>query len=567
MEIIGRKVKVKKISEKIGNVSLNLEFYSLSDIYSDGDEGEERLLNACCNDDEEKLLQESRDWEVLYHLSEIRHNVIEWLPIEKNASILEIGAGCGGITGILSEKSNQVTCVELSKRRSMINAYRHKDRENIEIFVGNFQKIEKILGKYDVVTLIGVWEYSAAFIHSEDPFGEMLRIAKKHLKKEGRLIIAIENKMGMKYINGALEDHMGKPYSGINDYISREKVRTFSKNEIEKYLFDGGFAEYSFYYPMPDYKLPNVIFSDRQLPNPGNLRFFGKEYQHTRICNFYEAAFSDQICSDGQFPYFANSFLIVTGQVPDVIFATYQRERRRRFRFATFITENGGCRKVEKKPLTKEAALTLRKIDENAKKWNGTISSVIPASAEKEDHGISEYIYGDSLENDFYMCRHNIRDFISRFKDIRNMYLMPTVKLKEFEITDEFRKIFGDVTPDKCMTTSYTNVDLVLSNMKRDLDGKVRCFDFEWIFDFPIPYEFPIFRAAYLLYDKYSVYLKNQMNRKQFLSEIGFDDGVQEIFFLMERKFMEYVTGDGYCEEYTRQYRKGIIMPDYRVYE
>ena len=185
------------VNKKIGQVKLNYAHYKGNDIYSDGNI-EDVILDACINNREKELLYSSVDYAVLYHLSSIRENLIEWYPINKDESILEIGSGCGAMTGVLSEKSKFVTCVELSSKRSLINAYRHRQRDNIEILVGNFQDIEADLGKYDVITLIGVWEYSENYIQSDEPFLEMLNVVKKHLTPNGRLIIAIENKMGLK---------------------------------------------------------------------------------------------------------------------------------------------------------------------------------------------------------------------------------------------------------------------------------------------------------------------------------------------------------------------------------
>ncbi len=59
----------------------------------------------------------------------------------------------------------------------MINANRNRMYSNIDILVGNFQDIEPTLTKYDLITLIGVWEYSASYIESEDdPIFEYVEI-------------------------------------------------------------------------------------------------------------------------------------------------------------------------------------------------------------------------------------------------------------------------------------------------------------------------------------------------------------------------------------------------------
>lgn len=112
--------------------------------------------------------------------------------------MLEIGSGCGAITGVLANKAKKVTCIELSKKRSLINAYRNRNKENIEILLGNFEEVEKdIIEKYDYITLIGVFEYSESYILQKNPYVNFLKIIRKHLKNNGKVIIAIENKLGL----------------------------------------------------------------------------------------------------------------------------------------------------------------------------------------------------------------------------------------------------------------------------------------------------------------------------------------------------------------------------------
>lgn len=96
---------------------------------------------------------------MLYHLSKQRTCCIEWIEADKNVEVLEIGSDCSAITGCLADKYAHVTCVELPKRRSEINALRNKEKENIKIYVVNFQDIAPSLPKFDVITLIGVLEY------------------------------------------------------------------------------------------------------------------------------------------------------------------------------------------------------------------------------------------------------------------------------------------------------------------------------------------------------------------------------------------------------------------------
>lgn len=162
---------------------------------------------------------------------------------EKTDKVLEVGSGCGAITGALSKKAGRVTCVDLSKKRSLINAYRHSDCENVTIHVGNFTDVEPDLPTdYDYICLIGVFEYGQAYIGGKTPYEDLLKILQKHLAKEGRIVIAIENKYGLKYFAGCKEDHLGDWFSGIENYPNGGVVRTFpgKTGENIRCLWRGG---------------------------------------------------------------------------------------------------------------------------------------------------------------------------------------------------------------------------------------------------------------------------------------------------------------------------------------
>lgn len=297
------------MEETMSKDVLNLTYYKGEDLYSDGDVEDKILEIFQKNEDIQERLMKDDDWAILYHLSPIRQNLLEWYDFEKDASILEIGSGCGAISGLFCEKVRRVVGIELSKRRSMINAERNKQYDNLEIMVGNFEDIE-LTETFDYVTLIGVLEYADSYINSSKPYEEMLRRVKKFLKPNGKLIIAIENKFGLKYFAGAMEDHTGNLFDGIENYKNVSSVRTFSKNEIEELLQKAGYGENEFYYPIPDYKLPNAVYAQNYLPKAGDLRNMSVAFDRPRFKLFDEDIVYDQLCKDEKFEYFSNSFLI-----------------------------------------------------------------------------------------------------------------------------------------------------------------------------------------------------------------------------------------------------------------
>lgn len=295
---------------------LVLNYSSKKDIYSDGDV-ELELLKIFQNKNSEKIVNDillnNPSWPMRYHLSPIRENILNWYEFENNKSFLEIGAGCGAITGSLCNKLNKVVANELSKLRAKIIAERYKNNKNLTIIAGNLGDI-KLEEKFDYVSLIGVLEYAGKYTHTKDPFTDFLLQAKSYLNKEGTLIIAIENKLGLKYWAGCREDHTGNYFDSIENYPNYNGIRTFGKHEITKLLENTGFKKLDFFYPLPDYKLPTEMFSDNYQPTqehnirPGIFPF--NDFSQSREYLFDEKLTMDNIIDNQQFSLFSNSFLI-----------------------------------------------------------------------------------------------------------------------------------------------------------------------------------------------------------------------------------------------------------------
>lgn len=296
---------------KIGNVIIDTQFQDENCIYSDGDIEEELLEIVKSNANYERALLEETRWPILYHLHRDRENVLAWYPFSGKEEVLEIGSGCGAITGLLSRKCKNVTCNDISLRRSKINAYKNAECSNIRIIVGNFEDI-KIEKKFDLITMIGVFEYAASYVKGENPYLEMLKKVKTMLKPKGKLIIAIENKFGLKYWAGYKEDHTNRFFEGLEGYKHSDGVQTFSKKALMRMMEDASFGNSNFYYPMPDYKFPKKIFSDKRLPRQGEVSYSMYNFDQERIVTFDEADVFGELIKEDMFDFFANSYLIVT---------------------------------------------------------------------------------------------------------------------------------------------------------------------------------------------------------------------------------------------------------------
>lgn len=299
----------------IGNVAINLDAYGGSDTYSDGPVEDDLLRIVQEKPDLLGALRADHRWPVLYHLHPARENILAWYDFRGTEDVLEIGSGCGAVTGLLARKCRSVTCVDISLKRSQINAHRNAAYDNIEIHAGNYADVH-LDRQFDMITLIGVLEYAPAYFpaRDQDPFRSILGSVRDALADDGTAVIAIENKFGLKYWAGAREDHTSILYDSLEGYPSVQNVETFSRMELEQLLCSCGFSDIQFYYPFPDYKFAREIYSDRHLPRPGDLTDTLHNFDMARQVNFREERVLDEIIRAGQFPFFSNSFLVFAGK-------------------------------------------------------------------------------------------------------------------------------------------------------------------------------------------------------------------------------------------------------------
>ena len=301
-------LEILKIEEELSGLQAKIEDWE--DILAN-DARLLEIVKTTPKEDYQKVILTEKSWPIFYHLSPERENILDWYEWKDDASVFEVGAGCGAISGVLCRNAKRVVANDLSKRRSTINAYKNQDASNLEIMVGNFNVVaEKMEERFDYVTLIGVLEYAKSYIGKDNPYPEYLEKINRLLKPGGKILIAIENRLGLKYFAGCREDHVGREFVGIEGYPGIDFVETFSKPELEQMLQENGFSKFKFYYPYPDYKFPAVIYSDEYLPKPGELRKNQRNFDADRITLFDEGKAFDGILKSGLFPVFSNSFLI-----------------------------------------------------------------------------------------------------------------------------------------------------------------------------------------------------------------------------------------------------------------
>ncbi len=372
--------------------------------YSDGAESEEcirRTLESArdISTDSEELRRSIRDWVSEYHFSRERHNLLRHLTIDASFKVLELGCGCGALTRQLGERQALVVAVEGSYRRAQAAAARSRDLRNVKVLCAPFQDID-FTDRFDLVTLIGVLEYSPSYFPGEDPIRQCLETAKRALAPGGTLVIAIENQLGLKYLCGYPEDHTGEPFLGVEDRYAPLTVTTFGRTELKRKLTEAGLAHVEFHYPFPDYKTPRAVFTEAAFRSsgfrPGEIirQLRSRDHSGTAVPTLREELTLPVISRNGLVPDLSNSFLVLASAREDA----FDRLRDSRQLGRVYTTDRRPAYNVQTDFSVHDDVIVVRK--ETLGRPAPTVSGGVLVHTPGEE----AYVAGACLESEYRRC-------------------------------------------------------------------------------------------------------------------------------------------------------------------
>ncbi len=550
----------------------DLSYYQNDDRYSDGDIENTMLSYVKREITWEEVKRRGDLYPVLYHLSDLRENILSWYPFEEDAAVLEVGAGCGALTGLLCRKTGRVVSVELSKRRAMINYERHKEFDNLQIMVGNLNDMT-FARPFDYVVLNGVLEYAISFTEGSRPYERFINSMKRFLKPGGRLLVAIENRLGLKYFNGAPEDHTGHYFEGVNGYVNNDTVRTFSQPELSELLSACGLSCQKFYYPYPDYKFPTEIFTDETILNYK----YGKDYINLdeKWCRLFdERGLWQTLSKEAVTASFANSFLVDASAQPavsedqeknekraEVLYVKLNNDRHEQFRISTSILRNSNQMAVSKAPLTEQAKNHIKTLQKNITLMPDGIPFQNLAGEIKKETIVYQFLTGMSLDQEIgkLIQDSRINDIVELLHQVFDAYGQAALPKMNFQ-TEEFQKVFGSKKLERkldCICPA--NIDMICDNLFRAGDGW-QVIDCEWVLDIPVPLTFIIWRAINELYTNHQE-LPGLFAKEKMLEEFGIDGNMGEVFWHWSTYFAKEYVGSDQMELYRKPV-KGVSVEE-----
>lgn len=349
--------------------------------------------------------QEKTSYPHFYHLSNVRTNLVSWLPIKCDMRVLECNAECGALTGTLLAMAKEVVSVTECQEQADIILERYKiEAERLTVLTGELP----VSGNFDVILLVGdVWRFA----------GRMKKFCSL-LKPDGRLFLADANRIGTKYLAGCQDEYQGGYFTGVEGYLAADMPQTdslhqghsikrcYTRKEYIGMLEQAGFLATQVYYPYPDYKFPSSIYSDQWLPKEGDLSDNRRNFEHDRLLLFEERSVFDTLLKEGLFGEFSNSFLIeakIEGTVgfqysEKPVYVKYSDERAGLFAIRTEIVQDlQSGRRVYKYALDKEGTSHILHIQQAYEGLKNAYrdSSICFCPCDSEQLQVSDGIYAE----------------------------------------------------------------------------------------------------------------------------------------------------------------------------
>lgn len=251
--------------------------------------------------------------------NEFRSNILNWYQFKKTDDVLELG-------------NNEITKMLISKCNKVVSI--NKDLKNVEIN-----------RKFDYIILIGIIGKIEEIYGEKIGLIDLIVFLEKYLKEDGKFLIAVDNKFGLRYFAGNPENILNEKFKSLIGYSNeKEKIETFTKKSLEQKLKDIGYSS-NFYYPLPDYRLPNVIFSDKYLPKYNTIDKYMTYYKENSTAIINEIDVFREILKDNEemFTFFANSFLVEASKKKSPIkykYVSFNNIRKAEYRLITKISDD-----------------------------------------------------------------------------------------------------------------------------------------------------------------------------------------------------------------------------------
>lgn len=361
--------------------------------------------------------------------------LLNWYNFSPEGKVLYIDDKEGSIRELLQEKCKTVICINVAASLEAAFINQNKKAFDYIVAIGAAERLP------DPVKAFSLW--------------------RDLLKSSGRLILGMDNRLGLRYFCGDRDPFTNRNFDGIENYrrVSKEdrkklQGRNYSKEEICKILDSSGWRNRKFYSVLPNLDLPQLIYSEDYLPVEAlDIRYFPM-YNHPDSVFLEEEFLYKDIINNGMFHTMANSFLIelsIDNSYENVKHVTVSMDRGREKAMATIIRDS---KIVEKRALYEDGRYRLKELKSNEEDLRA--HGIMVLEGKHEDYSYSMPYVDSEVSVTYFrrLAKENIDKFKAEVVRFRELILQSSEHIETGKEQSGFgvtlRKGYVDLVPLNC---------------------------------------------------------------------------------------------------------------------
>jgi len=342
-------------------------------------------------------------------IKNISSGIIAWYPFEKDKKVLFIGNKKDAIAEHLFQRELELTVTD-----DIFESWMKDDLES-----------------FDYIISVASIEYF------EDIEGTLTRM-KAVANANATLLLAVNNRLGIRYFCGDRDPYTQRSFDGIEDYKRAYQHaedefhgRCYSKKQLKECLTSAGWGTQKVYSVFSDLQHPSLLMAEGYVPNEDLTSRVFPTYNYPNAVFLEERNLYHSLLEEGFLHDMANAFLFecpANGVTSDVLQVTNLFVRGKEHATITTVRENDI---VEKHAAFPEGKNHLIQIMENANKLQNRGLSVVHSTLED---GMLKMPFAKGKNGQIYLkelIRSDREKFLQALDEFRDLILQSSEIVKE----------------------------------------------------------------------------------------------------------------------------------------
>ena len=338
--------------------------------------------------------------------------ILAWYDFIPNKRVLFVGDENHALVDMLKNRSLDVVCCGLD------------ELQDTSWFAANN-------GRFDYIVSIAVLEKAAGL-------GNLFKRLFSLLSANGKLLLGMNNRLGIRYFCGDSDCYTERNFDGIEDYFQTDlrqaaafPGRMYSHKELKTMLSEAGFSSQQFFSVWPDLTVASHLFEEHVLPNEDMAIRLFPFYNSPDTVFINENNLYESLVDNGLWFPMANGYFIEcskAGTLSDVYSVTCSLDRDDRDALVTIVHANDT---VEKKAVFPAGKQRLKELIEHGEDLKSHGVPVVPAKLEGDSYRMP-YVHAKSgLIYLRELLRQDIEAFLWEMDKFRDLILQSSEHVSE----------------------------------------------------------------------------------------------------------------------------------------